>query len=85
MSDPYGFKAYGGLVRALTEFQLGPYYPGNSATPKKVTKCGECGAALEGASYDHDPTCSQFPVDRDIINTIVENTEKKSRNSNGAK
>jgi hypothetical protein len=24
--------------------------------------CYECGAFLEGASYDHDPTCSKFPV-----------------------
>lgn len=24
--------------------------------------CAECGAILNGASYDHDPSCSEFPV-----------------------
>ena len=33
----------------------------DAAVPAHRT-CYECGANLEGASYDHDPTCSQFPV-----------------------
>lgn len=26
--------------------------------------CSECGQVIEGASYDHDPECSRFPVRR---------------------
>lgn len=33
-----------------------------SAVNRSKNQCAECGAVLEGASYDHDSKCSQFPV-----------------------